>query len=489
MFLSTHGIVSSSSEVVIPYSNTKSIELDGVSDYITMGDPTNLSFGNGTTDSPFSISCWFKLQSVGATKWLVTKRLLTSSSASKYEYLLYVGSSGLVGFQLYDANGVVRRARKTSAGIISADTWYNLVGTYNGVGGTNADLGIKIYLNGVRVDNASTNNNTYVAMHNTSEPFKIGQLTDGNIDETAVFSSELSQSEVTSIYNSGYPPDLSSHSNIVSWWRMGDNDTYPTISDNIGSNDGTMQSMTSSSIVPDVPVVFSNTKSLQFDGVSDYVSALAGTTLGGSDNSGTITLWVKPEDLTYNQTLVCLSASSKTRQYLNIGLNSSNGFYVDMRINSTQSSGFFVKADVNPFSVGTWTHLAVVQDGVSPQLYVNGVAVAQTFLVSTNDQKWLNDMDSLDSLNIGRWFNLNVNQNFFKGKIDEFSYFNYDLNSSDIADIYNSGEPTNLSMYSGLDLWYRMGDGDSHPTISDNAGSNDGTMNGMTSANIVTDTP
>jgi len=237
------------------FENTKSILLDGIDDgmFVNVADNSNLSFGNATTDSPFSISCWFKLESVGATKWLITKRLIANSSSNKYEYLLYVGSSGMVGFNLYDGAFMIRRGRKSSSSIISADTWYNLVGTYSGVGGTNASDGIKIYLNGVQVDNANNNNNTYVAMHNSSEPFKIGQLTDGNVDEVAVFDSELSASDVTSIYNSGVPNNLNDLSTPpLSWWRCGDGDTSPTLTDNgTGGNNGTMTNF--STFSTDVP--------------------------------------------------------------------------------------------------------------------------------------------------------------------------------------------------------------------------------------------
>lgn len=241
------------------FASTKSFTFDGIDDLVDYGSASNLSFGNSTTDSPFSISCWFKLQTVGATKWLVTKRLIASSSASKYEYLLFVGSSGAVGFQLYDANSVVRRARQSSASIISADTWYNLVGTYNGVGGTNADLGIKIYLNGLRVDNTSNNNNTYVAMHDTSESLKIGQETDGNVDEVAVFNSELSQPDIDAIYGTGVPNDLTSLSPL-SWWRMGEEANYAggtwTLTDQgSGGNDGTSTTLPAPPTEPstDVP--------------------------------------------------------------------------------------------------------------------------------------------------------------------------------------------------------------------------------------------
>ncbi len=243
------------------FASTNSFTFDGNTDFITMGDPTNLSFGNGTTDSPFSISCWFKLQSVGATKWLVTKRLLTSSSSNKYEYVLFVGSTGIVGFNLYDGASVIRRGRKSSAGIISDNTWYHLVGTYNGVGGTNADLGIKIYLNGVQVDNASNNNNAYVAMINSTEPFKVGQLTDGNIDELAVFDYELSASDVTTIYNSGVPNNLNDLSTTpLGWWRMGEEanhsgGTWTLTDQGSGGNNGTSTTLPAPPTEPstDVP--------------------------------------------------------------------------------------------------------------------------------------------------------------------------------------------------------------------------------------------
>ena len=75
----------------------------------------------------------------------------------------------------------------------------------------------------------------------------------GNIDEVAVFNSELSQSDVTTIYNSGVPNDISSMSGLVSFWRMGDGSVYPTINDEIGSNDGTMTNMSSANFVSDVP--------------------------------------------------------------------------------------------------------------------------------------------------------------------------------------------------------------------------------------------
>jgi len=57
----------------------------------------------------------------------------------------------------------------------------------------------------------------------------------------AVFNTELSASDITTIYNSGVPNDLTGTSGLVSWWRMGDGDTAPTLLDNgTAGNNATM---------------------------------------------------------------------------------------------------------------------------------------------------------------------------------------------------------------------------------------------------------
>ena len=76
---------------------------------------------------------------------------------------------------------------------------------------------------------------------------------DGKIDEVAFFTSALSSSDITAIYNSGKPASLSSYS-PYGWWRMGDNDSGSgtTITDQgSGGNDGTLEnSPTYSTDVP-----------------------------------------------------------------------------------------------------------------------------------------------------------------------------------------------------------------------------------------------
>jgi len=79
----------------------------------------------------------------------------------------------------------------------------------------------------------------------------------GKIDEVGLWSSALSSSDVSAIYNEGTPQSLASY-NPQGWWRMGDGDTYPYIK-NHGTEVGDsgsmayMINMESTDIVRDTP--------------------------------------------------------------------------------------------------------------------------------------------------------------------------------------------------------------------------------------------
>ena len=77
----------------------------------------------------------------------------------------------------------------------------------------------------------------------------------GKLDEIAIWNSDQS-SNISDIYNSGVPFDLSTLTTEPKhWWRMGDGDTYPYLQDN-GSEANCifqMYNMTSANIVNDVP--------------------------------------------------------------------------------------------------------------------------------------------------------------------------------------------------------------------------------------------
>jgi hypothetical protein len=242
------------------FASTNSFEFDGSTDYVEVADNSNLSFGNGTTDSPFSISCWVNVSNFTNSHMLFRKRG-PSGAFYNWEYDTFISNDGAINFRLFDVGSTVRVGRKTNTGLITTNTWNNIVFTYDGQGGSTAYNGIKIYLNGIRVDSVNLSLNTYVAMHNLSSPVEIGERTAGNIDEVSIFNTELSASDITSIYNNGVPNDLNDLSTPpLSWWRMGEAANYSggtwTLTDQgSGGNNGTSTTLPAPPAQPstDVP--------------------------------------------------------------------------------------------------------------------------------------------------------------------------------------------------------------------------------------------
>jgi hypothetical protein len=120
--------------------------------------------------------------------------------------------------------------------------------------------GVKLYLNGVLDSNLPSSAGLSGTLLE-GQPFQLGSRNSGfyyvgNMDEVTVWNKELSQAEVAELYNSGSPTNPTNHSavgNLASWYRMGDGDTSPTVSDNQSSDDLTMQNMDSSNFEADVP--------------------------------------------------------------------------------------------------------------------------------------------------------------------------------------------------------------------------------------------
>lgn len=236
MQIATHGILASSASAAASFSNVKSLDFDGVDDYVAISSSSGLAF---TGD--FSLVAWIKADSIGSNMYVVD----TSTSATTGNgYSFRVLTTGKVRFWSYSASHNLI----DSATTLSAGTWYHIAVVHNSTQN-------KIYING-SLD--ATQN--WTTGHNTSNTANLrigssqilGGAFNGHIDEVAFFNSDQS-SNIATIYNSGSPADLTSLS-PVSWFRNGDGDTFPTLTDNgSGSNNGTMTNMTSGDIVTDVP--------------------------------------------------------------------------------------------------------------------------------------------------------------------------------------------------------------------------------------------
>ncbi len=203
------------------------LDLDGINDYLDCGDSNTFTFGNGTTDSPFSISAWINMDD--ATRF----RVVSKAGSNGNEYFLTNGGDDKLNFILYDTSGVGDiRAKYDTALTSYQGQWIHVVGTYSGV---NRQNGIELYLNGSLLTTLKVLNSPYTAMNNTTQPFEIGRsasssYANGKVSNVSVFNTELTSTQVTEIYNEGVPSNLNTFSGTapVSWWQLGSNSSFNT---------------------------------------------------------------------------------------------------------------------------------------------------------------------------------------------------------------------------------------------------------------------
>ena len=220
------------------FSNTYSVDFDGSNDYVDVNSNFQSTFNTG-----FSFSLWGKLSSTGDTQGL----LGAENSTYTDRIACFVSSSNRVSFYYTSNNQGVSMISDTSGTTLT--DWFHVIATVEQSG---SNVVTTLYVNGSQ---KATNSaaSTMANFGTTTTPFNLflggrnynGSLQlplNGFMDEVSIFNSTLSSSDITSIYNSGVPNDISSLS-PVSWWRMGDNDngTGTTVTDQgSGGNNGTL---------------------------------------------------------------------------------------------------------------------------------------------------------------------------------------------------------------------------------------------------------
>lgn len=207
----------------VSFANTYSVDFDGTNDYMDCGAIVG-SF------SALSVSAWVKADSYGPFFNVVASQYTAGVGGAFF--LEAVGTE--MWFGLSNGSSFAGLAKYTTT--LPTGSWYHVVGTWDG-------SSTKVYINGTL---GSQTGSYSASLGGGTISFKVGSMLDGywngKIDEVGLFNTGLSASDVTAIYNSGVPADLSSYS-PVSYWRMGDNDsgTGTTITDQgSGGNDGTL---------------------------------------------------------------------------------------------------------------------------------------------------------------------------------------------------------------------------------------------------------
>jgi hypothetical protein len=146
---------------------------------------------------------------------------------------------------------------------------------------------------------------------------------------------------------------------------------------------------------------------------------------------------------------------------------------------TTRSTDFIINPDI-------WYLITITYDGSGLgsgiKMYLNGVSKSVTI---TQDNLQSGDITNSLNAHVGATTTPSL---FFNGTMDEVAIWDSALNSTQVTELYNGGEPTTIS--GGLAHW-RMGEdatynsSTSQWTIPDQVGSNDGTSSNTMALNTL----
>ena len=227
-------------EIASGFDNDYCLEFDGVNDYLICGNDSSLvNLGTGST---FSVSLWFKPAASAFTSWGRTLASMSDGGAGAGWIIRFDNAAATPTKLMMEKAWGVTSLEFPLSGTHGSYTWditatpyvwWNLVVRWDEALGASGEG--TFYLNGNDVTGSLTCDLTnysgavpdfLIGSEHAWTPPATDHYWSGNIDEVAYWNKYLTDADITAIYNSGTPGDLSSHAsvaNLKAWWRMGDN--------------------------------------------------------------------------------------------------------------------------------------------------------------------------------------------------------------------------------------------------------------------------
>ena len=432
------------------------LDFDGSDDYVKIAGNADLDFGTGD----FTIAGWIKgWDTNGTAMYLFDMR----ESGNTEEPAIYFSNPNVV----YYANAT---AAIEATLVCSADDWNHIA--LSRISGTT-----KLYINGVEKGSVSDGTD-YDSSGNTigvnlGRRFSGSNFLNGNIADFRIYKGEgLSEANIQVLASkiNGSSALGAGTTNLKIWLKI--NEGTGTAIDNAqGGTDGV--AVGSPAWVFDqyyVDVQDNNTggsgnfkvtqgkveglslTSPDLNGSSGYVATDNPSNLGmNSDTKGTWSAWIRSDENDSDESKIISFGDANANSFIYLGIT--NGLLIaKQKIAGTMK--WALDTDATFDDLDKWVHVALVQDGTEPVIYVNGVAPAQAFSTSTDKTTWITDDSGLDKGRIG-CYNQNSagNTYFFDGDVKDVKLFNYALSADQMASLYSGTYPqTPLH-------WYKLDEG------------------------------
>jgi len=413
------------------------LKIDGSSGYVSIPDSSSLVFGTGGTDRPFSVSTWVKPLNNAGYAVAIGKEpyvQLGFGDDPTREWQLISWTDGNIYFACYGNTGVNRITRYGPNSKLTPGKWHNVVATYTG---SNTSAGLKIFIDGVRMDTSADDHGNYTGMPNSSNPVTIGLANlqelnaNGSMDDVRIYNRVLSTSEIQQLFKKGGGIVNSSQTSavkntanngLVGWWTFDGIDLTATTAKDKSwqGNDGTRNGTTKA-------VLGKIGQALNFDGSTGYVDLQKSAYDLGIRRSGTFSAWAKMSDFSDYRTII---SDFNLDTYAGMNLRVDSGgtqaeFYI-------YPGNYRISASYN-FKANTWYHFVGVMDNSKMYLYVNGVEIGSQDLGG--------DIAGGSTLKLGRLGGLisGVGYYYQKGSIDDVRIYNRALTAKEVQSLYKTG--------------------------------------------------
>ena len=409
------------------------------------GVPTNLTYSNGegvfdgtayvnidpiltslkhTTKGTWSVK--FKMNSFNA----LGERFISFADTNAIGFLELSLSSDLQEIQASARIGNFTYWDIESDVRISLNKWYSVVVVHNGVAPV-------LYIDGLLASSHSTGSDYTVWFSDMSPELdngRIGNMNFFNLGESYFIDGNI---DIVEIYNTAKTAE-----EVKNWY---DKDTYREVPAQTSSHQEVLNIQNTQGVISDKynHAIVNTDTTIKKDG-EPYVMDLDGSAFLNIDSTlsdlststtGTWMAWVKPFDATPSATNMIMTFNDTSAdEYIDLWISTGGLLRVDAKKAGTYQ--FTLDTDSTVFTSGVWTHVALVQNGTEPVLYVNGVKVAQAIATTTDKTAWFNDLTNIDNGRVGNIrFNGGAEALFFNGKMSQPKIYTGGFSAEEIMQV------------------------------------------------------
>jgi len=425
-------------------------ENNAIGDYVFDFDSDLIKVNQGSginISGNLTLSAWVYMED---STWNPVISKSANADNRNYEFAIRPTTRNI---SFYTNNGSYEQTSTSLA--VSLNTWTHIVISCES-GVTN---GTKFYFNNA----LDTTTGTHTVAADTADLYlgttawnSFANYFNGQISNVQIWNTNLSTSEVETLYNYGSPirtlANIPQNSNLKAWYKLDATEIY---------NSSSTEWEVNNALSP-------WTSSLNFNGSSDYINldSFAGE-LSTGDAYG-LSVWFKVD--VYKLGALFSAHTSSRGNVVRLLIRGSDIQYFDGGNNGT----FLGDYDDNK-----WHNVVVTKStGTSTlTLYIDGSSIGT--ISNCNP-----DFSNATLFSIGQEWDPAGTSDFFSGQISNVQIFNTALpatGSNSVETIYNNGVPlTDMSSFSSLVSWWKL---DNTTTgIEDSKGSNNGTNNGATEA-------